>query len=111
MQEDFSLSLARTVVRLRLSLVRPAHWGSVSAMAANIRKKFNSDYSIAVSGIAGPEGGTVDKPVGTVWLAIGHPNGMFTKKLQLGNFRERVIIETSLHALNNLRKILTGEIK
>jgi len=84
---------------------------TVVAMAENISKKFRTDYSIAVSGIAGPDGGTPEKPVGTVWLAIAHPNGIFTTKLQLGNFRERVIMETSLHALNNLRKILIGQLQ
>jgi len=79
---------------------------TVIAMATKMNKKFATDYSIAVSGIAGPGGGTPEKPVGTVWLAIAHPKGTFTKKLLLGTVRERVIIETSLHALNNLRKIL-----
>jgi nicotinamide-nucleotide amidase len=75
-------------------------------MALHVKEKFQTDYSIACTGIAGPDGGTVDKPVGTVWIAIGTPDGVMTKKLQLGHHRERVIRETSLHALNMLRKIL-----
>ncbi len=82
----------------------------VIEMAKSVKEKFNTDYAIACSGIAGPSGGTEEKPVGTVHLAIAHPGGMFTKKLILGSVRERIIRETSNHALNNLRKILTGKI-
>jgi nicotinamide-nucleotide amidase len=78
----------------------------VIEMAKSIREKFKTDYSIAVSGIAGPDGGTKEKPVGTVWLAIAMPGKVITRKLQLGNSRMRVIMETSLHAFNELRKIL-----
>jgi nicotinamide-nucleotide amidase len=80
-------------------------------MAMHVKEKFNTDFSIACSGIAGPSGGTAEKPVGTVYLAIAHPNGIFTKKLLLGTDRERIIRETALHALNNFRKIMTGELQ
>ena len=80
----------------------------VIAMAKGVKEKFKTDYSIACSGIAGPAGGTPDKPVGTVYLAINHPGGVITKKLMLGTGRERVIRETTLFALNMLRKILIG---
>jgi nicotinamide-nucleotide amidase len=78
----------------------------VVAMAQNAMKKFNTDYCIACSGIAGPDGGTREKPVGTVWVAISSFERTITKKFQLGNYRERVIRETSQHALNMLRKML-----
>ena len=80
----------------------------VKVMAQSIKDQFQTDYSIACSGIAGPSGGTPEKPVGTVWVAIGTPAGIMTRKLQLGDNRERVIIETSHHALNMLRKIISG---
>ncbi len=83
----------------------------VLEMSKNARAKFKTDFSIACSGIAGPAGGTAEKPVGTVFLAIAHPKGIFAKRLLLGTDRERIIRETALHALNNLRKILTGKIK
>jgi nicotinamide-nucleotide amidase len=78
-------------------------------LAKSVRSKFKTDISLACSGIAGPSGGTEAKPVGTVYLAIAHPGGIFSKKLQLGTERERIIRETALHALNNLRKILSGK--
>lgn len=82
----------------------------VLAMAANAKKKFKTDYSIACSGIAGPDGGTDTKPVGTVWIAVSSNNKTITRKLQLGNNRDRVILETAQHALNILRKMLIGEL-
>lgn len=82
----------------------------VKSMASNARKKFKTDYSIACSGIAGPDGGTNDKPVGTVWIAVSNFEKTITRKLQLGTSRERVILETAQHSLNTLRKMLIGEL-
>ena len=82
----------------------------VKSMASNVRKKFKTDYSIACSGIAGPDGGTAEKPIGTVWIAVSNPEKTITRKLQLGTNRERVILETAQHALNVLRKMLIHEI-
>ena len=79
------------------------------AMAQHAREKFHTDFAIACSGIAGPDGGTASKPVGTVFLAIAHPKGTFSQRLLMGNIREWVIHQTALHALNNLRKILVKE--
>ena len=47
----------------------------VRQMAVNVKDRFDSDYSIAVSGIAGPDGGTKEKPVGLVWIAIAALRG------------------------------------
>ncbi len=80
----------------------------VTAMAKNALIRLKSDYAIATSGIAGPGGGTTLKPVGTVWLAIATHDKVITRKLQLGRYRDRVILETSNHALNLLRKMLLG---
>jgi nicotinamide-nucleotide amidase len=76
----------------------------VEQMAAGVRKRLNTNYSIAVSGIAGPDGGTEEKPVGTVWIAIASPTRVFSKRFQFGGNRERNIIVTGLTALNLLRK-------
>jgi len=76
-------------------------------MAKAARERLNTDYSIAVSGIAGPGGGTTDKPVGTVWIAIATPTKVFSKRWQFSGNRERNIIITCLTALNMLRRELT----
>jgi len=83
----------------------------VIEMSNAVKSKFKTDFAIACSGIAGPSGGSETKPVGTVFLAIAHPGGVFAKKLQLGSERERIIREIALHALNNLRKIILGKIE
>ena len=76
---------------------------TVIQMAENIRKKFITDYSIAVSGIAGPDGGTEEKPVGTVWIAVATPEKTITKKFLFGDNRLRNIQRASISALNLLR--------
>lgn len=76
------------------------------SMAANARKLLGSDYAIATTGIAGPGGGTEQKPVGTVWIAVASEDGVIAKKFLMGNNRERNIRKTALTALNMLRKIL-----
>ncbi|MCX6256332.1 MAG: competence/damage-inducible protein A [Bacteroidia bacterium] len=78
----------------------------VEQMAFGVRKLFSTDYAIATSGIAGPDGGSEEKPVGTVWIAIASPDGLFSKKYSFGDNRERNIIRASLTALNMLRMIL-----
>jgi nicotinamide-nucleotide amidase len=78
----------------------------VIAMAEGCRKLYQTDIAIAVSGIAGPSGGTPDKPVGTVWMAVAHEDGMFTHCFHFGRDRMRNIRMTALHALNEVRRIL-----
>lgn len=78
----------------------------VKQMAENVRNRLDSDYSVAVSGIAGPEGGTNDKPVGLIWIAITGPMGTLAKKYIFGDNRERNIRRAALQALNLLRKTI-----
>jgi nicotinamide-nucleotide amidase len=78
----------------------------VELMAANIRKKFRTDHSIAVSGIAGPGGGTADKPVGTVWIAVASGEKVVAEQFRFGNDRERNIQKAAHAALNMLRQVL-----
>ena len=75
----------------------------VEQMAANVRLKFNSDFGISTSGIAGPSGGSTEKPVGTVWIAVANKDKVVSKKLNLGYNRERNIHVSSLSVLNLLR--------
>ncbi|MDQ3192404.1 MAG: competence/damage-inducible protein A [Bacteroidota bacterium] len=82
----------------------------VEKMALACKSKFNTDYSIAVSGIAGPSGGTPEKPVGTVWISIATPQKTISKKFLFGKNRERNILITAITAINMLRKeILTDQ--
>ncbi len=78
----------------------------VTQMAELAREMLNTDYAIATSGIAGPTGGSEQKPVGTVWIGIAGPHKTLSWKVQLGSNRLRIITETALHALNGLRKEL-----
>jgi nicotinamide-nucleotide amidase len=75
----------------------------VVAMARGGKEKMQTDYCIAVSGIAGPMGGSEQKPVGTVWIAVAGPERVFTKKFLFGNNRQRNIDQSVLSALNMLR--------
>jgi nicotinamide-nucleotide amidase len=83
---------------------------TVIEMAKGAKASFKTDYVIASSGIAGPEGGSDSKPVGTIWIAIAHPGGVFAKKLKLGNNRDRNIEMTSNIALNTLRLLLLNQL-
>lgn len=79
---------------------------TVIQMAENARKMLHTDYTIAVSGIAGPDGGTPEKPVGTVWVAWATPQGTLTKKYRFGNDRLTNIHRTYQAALGVLRKLV-----
>ena len=80
----------------------------VEQMAKAIREKYQTDYAISASGIAGPGGGTEEKPVGTVWVAIATPTKIISEKFLFGANRERNIQKTTNAALNLLKKELEG---
>jgi nicotinamide-nucleotide amidase len=75
----------------------------VLEMAKGAQQLFETDCAIAVSGIAGPGGGTPTKPVGTIWIAIANREQIYTKKLQLGTNRLQNITRTSNIAMNLMR--------
>jgi competence/damage-inducible protein CinA-like protein len=79
---------------------------TVKEMLTGLLDKFNTGYGIAVSGIMGPDGGTADKPVGTVWMAAGDKKNLQTQKINLRFNRERNIEVTGMMALNFLRKFI-----
>lgn len=76
---------------------------TVQEMVAGTLQLFGTDLAIATSGIAGPDGGTPDKPVGTIWIAIGDKNQTKTLKLSLSHDRAQNIERTALVALNLIR--------
>jgi nicotinamide-nucleotide amidase len=78
----------------------------VKIMAESVRKRYKTDIGISASGIAGPDGGTPDKPVGTVWIAYSDKNKTIAKKLQLGSNRENNIQLTVVSCLNLIRQNL-----
>lgn len=82
---------------------------TVIQMANGVRKELNTTYGIAVSGIAGPGGGSEEKPVGTIWIAVSSKEKTETLKLSLGKDRMRNIQYTSIAALNMLRKSMKTE--
>ncbi len=80
----------------------------VEQMALGAKKITGSTWSIATSGVAGPNGGTEEKPVGTVWFAWAGPTGVKSKKLNLGNVRENNIIRAAEEAILEMYKIIKG---
>ena len=81
----------------------------VRIMAESIRKLIGTDYGIATSGIAGPSGGSKEKPVGTVWMAWATPKGTYAECFHLGKLREQITDRACMKALIGLLKILKNE--
>jgi len=75
----------------------------VEEMAKNVRKKFKSSIGISTSGIAGPDGGTKEKPVGTVWIGYSDKDKTTSKKLILTKRRDINITLSAVNALNQIR--------
>ncbi len=104
---------------LNISEEKLAKYGAVSeevceAMAINVKKKLGADWAISISGIAGPNGGSQDKPVGMVYISISGPNNHITNLKKLfGSSRSRFEIQTlSVNlCLNSIRLILLSNSK
>ena len=73
------------------------------AMAKGVRKELNADIAIATTGIAGPDGGTVEKPVGTVWIAYSDKHKTLAKKFNFSRDRTFIVHWSALAALNMIR--------
>ena len=91
-----------------------ARYGAVSEqvarqMAEGVRRVAGADYAIATTGIAGPTGGSAEKPVGTVWIAVATPEGTVAQCRQCGTDRGQIIDRASAFAIGLLRDSLNGE--
>jgi nicotinamide-nucleotide amidase len=94
---------------LRVSPELLARFGAVSpeiaeTMALSVRERARADYGISATGVAGPDGGTAEKPVGLVYLGLADQNGAEVRKLQLLGDRKIVRLRTARTALDWLRR-------
>ena len=83
------------------------NYGAVSEqiaiqMASGVRQLINTDFAISSTGVAGPTGGTIEKPVGTVWIGIASSTRTLAKKFQFNGDRESVISQTTQKAFEML---------
>ena len=106
----YSNSMKSKLLNIPLSIIETN--GAVSEqtvyhMALNVLSLMKADISIAVTGIAGPTGGSINKPVGLVWIAIGTKIKIFQKKYLLNGNRLEIRQKTTLESLKFANKIIT----
>ena len=76
------------------------------AMAQNVKMLYKSDYALSTTGNAGPTKGEADKEIGTVFIGLAGPSGVYAQEFKMGNHRERVITKTVNKAMELLQKEL-----
>jgi nicotinamide-nucleotide amidase len=81
---------------------------AAAAMAEGARQRLGADVAVAVTGVAGPGGGTPEKPVGRVHLHVAGPDGSLTRMLDLPGERGQIRVRATVTALHLLRALLTG---
>jgi nicotinamide-nucleotide amidase len=82
---------------------------TVREMAQGVKKRLNTDIGLAVTGIAGPDGGTREKPVGTAYIGLAAGNETFSGKYRFWGTREQVKLNTAIMALDWVRRYLNGD--
>ncbi len=97
------------VQKATLQTVGAVSEDTVKQMVSGVIEKMNTDYAVATSGIMGPEGGTNEKPVGTVWVAAGSRSRTVAAKFHFRYDRARNIEMSAYYALNLLRKLIAEE--
>ncbi|MCU0392645.1 MAG: nicotinamide-nucleotide amidohydrolase family protein, partial [Thermoflexibacter sp.] len=98
------LDVSQSILEEHGAVSEPA----IRGMAEGIRKKFGTSIGLATSGVAGPDGGSPDKPVGTVWVAYSDENETISKKLSLTQDRMLNVTLTANYILNLLRMKLSN---
>ena len=78
----------------------------VRQMSVGAQRVLNTDCAIATSGIAGPDGGSIEKPVGTVWIAVSYKEKTITRKFQFSGNREENILSSAQAGINMLLEAL-----
>jgi nicotinamide-nucleotide amidase len=110
---SYSNSVKESVLNVPAEIIN-SH-GAVSsecaaAMAEGVRKLTGSDFAVSTTGIAGPTGGSKEKPVGTVWIGVSSELGTETYKIQYNGDRQRNIERSSAYALHLIRKKILKEL-
>lgn len=110
----YSYELKESVLGVKADTL--SRYGAVSEqtvieMAEGAVSHFNTDYSVAVSGIAGPDGGTDDKPVGTVWIAVASRHRTVAKMFSFGNKRIQNIERSASSALGMILNLIKEDTK
>jgi len=82
----------------------------VEQMVKGVMDVMGSDTAIATSGIAGPDGGTEEKPVGTTWISVSYKDKIYSEKFLFGGTRDRIIDQASFTALQLLRRLVLNQL-
>jgi len=106
---SYSNEIKENILGVRNSTI--IEFGAVSEqvakeMAIGVKRVMNTNFALATTGIAGPDGGSAEKPVGTVWIAVATEKETFARKFVFGDNRERNILRSGQTALQMLRKVI-----
>ena len=110
---SYSYELKETILGVEKKILET--FGAVSeetvrAMITGVLRQTGSDYAIAISGIAGPGGGTPEKPVGTVWIAVGNNEQTISKRFQFARTREIIMEYTAITSLAMFWRFINGKL-
>ena len=109
---SYSYELKNSLLNVQEDIL--ARYGAVSEetvreMLTGVLNQTKSDYAISISGIAGPGGGTPDKPVGTVWIAVGNKEKIISKKFFFTRSRQIIMEYTAITALGMLWRYIKNQ--